>query len=171
MTTDSAQTTRGGTHTNGEAPDHAHEIYEQLLALSNQVGAAYLEAYEKTAAGIGDFQEKLASANLPDWLDAGAAWQASTPTSEIPEPLNNAAERALEVTERLREKSKKVTLAYLNACEAAALAVADLQEEVAATSPLELVKTVGGARARLAREVTKACASTAREIVGSEIVG
>jgi hypothetical protein len=166
MTIDSAQQTRRGTNANGGAPDHGGEIYDQLLALSNQVGAAYLEAYEKATAGIGDFQEKLAAGGLPDWLDAGAAWQTGTPTGEIPEPLHDAAERALEVTERLREKSKKVTLAYLNACEAAALAVADLQEEVAATSPLELVKTVGGARARLAREVTKACASTAREIVG-----
>jgi hypothetical protein len=166
MTTDSAQTTLGGTHTNGGAPDSAHEIYEQLLALSNQVGAAYLEAYEKTAAGIGDFQEQLAAGGMPDWLDAGAAWETATPTAEIPEPLHNAAERALEVSERLRERSKKLTLAYLNVCEVAALAVADLQEEVAAASPLELVKTVAGARARLTREVTKACASTAREIVG-----
>jgi hypothetical protein len=166
MTTDSAQTTRADTHTNGGAPDHAHEIYEQLLALSNQVGAAYLEAYEKTAAGIGDFQEQLAAGGMPDWLDAGAAWETATPATEIPEPLHNAAERALEVSERLRERSKKLTLAYLNVCEVAALAVADLQEEVAAASPLELVKTVAGARARLTREVTKACASTAREIVG-----
>jgi hypothetical protein len=165
MTTDSAETT-GGTHVNGGAPDHPREIYEQLLALSTQVGAAYLEAYEKTAAGIGDFQEKLAAAGMPDWLDGGAAWQAASSTNEIPEPIHDAAERALEVSERLRERSKKVTLAYLNVCEAAALAVADLQEEVAATSPLELVKTVAGVRAGLTREVTKACASTAREIVG-----
>jgi hypothetical protein len=167
MTTYTAQTPRGGNDTNGGAPDHARDIYEQLLALSTQVGAAYLEAYEKTAAGIGDFQDKLAATGMPDWLDAGAAWQAATPITEIPgEPFHNAAERALEVSERLRERSKKVTLAYLNVCEAAALAVADLQEEVAATSPLELVKTVAGVRAGLTREVTKACASTAREIVG-----
>jgi hypothetical protein len=165
MTTESAQTIRGGTDAIGRAPDHAREIYEQLLALSTEVGAAYVEAYEKTAAGIGDFQEKLAGAGVPDWLEAGAAWQAVTP-SQIPEPLD-AAELALEVSERLMERSKKVTLAYLNACEAAALAVADLQEEVAATSPLELVKTVAGVRAGLTREVTRACASTAREIVAS----
>jgi hypothetical protein len=166
MTTDSAQTTRGGTDTIGGVPDHAREIYEQLLALSTQVGAAYLEAYEKTAAGIGDFQDKLTAAGMPEWLDAAAAWQTALPTSDIPEPLHNAAEHALEVSERLKERSKTVTLAYLNACEAAALAVADLQEQVAAASPLELVKTVAGARAGLTREVTKACASTAREIVG-----
>jgi hypothetical protein len=170
MTTFSAQTPRGRTGTNGGAPDHAHEIYEQLLALSNQVGAAYLEAYEKTAAGIGNFQEMLAAGGLPDWLEAGTAWQTAMPTSDIPEPLSeplyDAAERALEVTERLREQGKRLTLAYLNACEVAALALADLQEEVAAASSLELVKTVGGVRARLTREVTKACASTAREIVG-----
>jgi hypothetical protein len=166
MTTDSAQKTRGGTDAIGGAPDHAREIYEQLLALSTQVGAAYLEAYEKTAAGIGDFQDRLAGAGLPDWLDAGAAAWPTVSPSQIAEPHHDAAELALEVSERLRERSKKVTLAYLNACEAAALAVADLQEEVAATSPLELVKTVAGVRAGLTREVTKACASTAREIVG-----
>jgi hypothetical protein len=167
MTTYTAQTTRSGTNANGGAPHHARDIYEQLLALSTQVGAAYLEAYEKTAAGIGDFQEKLAAAGLPDWLDAAAAWQTATPAGAIPhEPLHNAAERALEVSERLRERSRKITLAYLNACEVAALAVADLQEEFAAASPLELVKTVAGVRAGLTRDVTKACASTAREIVG-----
>jgi hypothetical protein len=164
MTTDSAQTTRGGTEAIGGAPDHPGEIYEQLLALSTQVGAAYLEAYEKAVAGIGDFQEKLAAAGVPDWLDSDAAWQTAIP-SPISEPNQNAAELALEVSETLRERSKKVTLAYLNACEVAALAVADLQEEIAATSPLELVKTVAGVRAGLTREVTRACTSTVREIV------
>jgi hypothetical protein len=141
-------------------------MYEQLLALSNQVGAAYLEAYEKTAAGIGDFQTKVAGGGLPDWLDGAAAWPTGAPMGVDPEPLHKAAERALEVSEKLRERSRKITLAYLNACEVAALAVADLQEEMAAASPLELVKTVGGARAELTRGVTKACTTTAREIVG-----
>jgi hypothetical protein len=166
MNIHSAQTGPRGTATNGGGPDHARDIYEQLLALSTQVGAAYLEAYEKTAAGIGSFQEKLTAAGLPDWLDAAAAWQTAIPSGDIPEPVHDAAEHALEVSERLRERSRTVTLAYLNACEAAALAVADLQEDVAATCPLELVKTVAGVRAGLTREVTKACASTAREIVG-----
>jgi hypothetical protein len=165
MTPDSAHRT-GGTDTNEGAPGEARAIYEQLLALSNQVGAAYLEAYEKTAAGIGDFQERLAAGGVPDWLDGVASWQAATANNDIPEPLFNAAEQALEVSERLRETSRKVTLAYLNACEAAALAVADLQEEIAAHSPIEFVKRAGGARADLTREVTKACVSTAREIVG-----
>jgi hypothetical protein len=166
MTTDSAQRARNGSDTSGVAGGHPGEIYEQLLALSTQVGAAYLEAYQKTAAGVGDFQEKLAASGLPDWLDAGSAWQTAIPIDDIPEPILDAAERALEVSERLREKSKAITLAYLNACEAAALAVADLQDEVAETSPNELVKTAAGAGAGLTREVTQACTSTAREIVG-----
>jgi hypothetical protein len=166
MTTNSAYTALGGTDASGLVPDPAREIYEQLLMLSNQVGAAYLEAYERTAAGIGDFQEKLTTGGVPDWLDAGAAWESAGPFSEMAEPLQSAAERALELSEKLRERSKRLTLAYLNACEVAALAVADLQEEVAAMSPLDFVKTVGSARAGFTREVTKACASTAREIVG-----
>jgi hypothetical protein len=173
MTTNGAQTAgNGGDATeaadaNGAASEHAREIYELMLGLSNQVRAAYMEAYEKIACRIGDFQEKVAAAGLPDWRDAGGDSQTNrTPTSDVPEPLYKAAERALESSENLRQRSKKVTLASLNACEVAALALADWQEEVAATSPLDLVKTVRGARAELTRDVTKAYASTAREIVG-----
>jgi hypothetical protein len=165
-TTNGAHTTRNGTDPSAATPELARDIYEQLLALSNQVGAAYLEAYEKTAAGIGNFQQMLSAAQPPDWLDAAAAWPMASPAADFSEPFQEAAERALEVSEKLRERSRKVTLAYLNACEVAALAVADLQEEVAAASPIDLVKTVGGARAGLTRKVTKACTSTAREIVG-----
>src|SRR3954454_3235476 len=106
MSTDSAPQPRGGTNASGGAPEHAREIYEQLLTLSNQVGAAYLEAYEKTAAGIGDFQEKLAAAGMPDWLDAAGACQTVGPPSagDTPEPLQDAAERCLEVSERLMER-------------------------------------------------------------------
>jgi hypothetical protein len=59
-----------------------------------------------------------------------------------------------------------MTLGFLNAYELAALAMADCQEEIAAMSGLELVKTVGEARGEFTREVTKACVSTARDIVG-----
>jgi hypothetical protein len=168
MTIDGAQTTRDAYDASGRAADHARDMYERLLALSNQVGAAYMEAYERTAAGIGDFQEKVAAAGVPDWFDAGAAWQktAAPPIGDVPEPLHMAAERALESSEKLRERSKKVTLACLNACEVTALALADWQEEIAEASPLEFVKTVGAVRAELTRDVAKACASTAREIVG-----
>jgi len=173
MTTNGAQTAGEGPDAGGAATEHAREIYELMLGLSNQVRAAYMEAYEKIACRIGDFQEQVAAAGLPDWLDAGGAdaegaSQANgAPTSDDgPEPLYKAAERALESSEKLRQRSKKLTLASLNACEVAALALADWQDEVAATSPLDLVKTVRGARAEFTRDVTKAYTSTAREMVG-----
>jgi hypothetical protein len=180
MTTDAWQT---GTNGNGNGPDaratptdqpdatqtaadHAREIYEHLLALSNQVGAVYMEAYEKAAAGIGDLQRQAAAAGLPNLFEPGAGWQAGSPFGDIPEPLHQAAERALEMSEKLSERSRKVTLAYLDACEAAALAVADWQEEAASSSPLELFQSLGTMQAELTREATKACASTARELLG-----
>jgi hypothetical protein len=168
MTTNGAQTAGSGSDPTGAASEHAREIYELMLGLSNQVRAAYMEAYEKIACRIGDFQEQVAAAGLPAWRDAGGDPQTNpTPTTDdVPEPLYKAAERALESSENLRQRSKKVTLASLNACEVAALALADWQEEVAATSPIDLVKTVRGARAELTRDVTKAYASRAREIVG-----
>ena len=165
MTTDAWQTAINGSDASETAADHAREIYEHLLALSNEVGAVYLEAYERAAAGIGDLQQKVAATGLPGWFEAGSGWQAGAPYGDVSEPLHKAAERALDISEKLSQRSKKVTLACLNACEAAAVLVADWQEEVAAASPLELVKTVGEMRAELTREVTKACASTARELL------
>jgi hypothetical protein len=165
MTIDAWQTEGTASDAKETAANHAREIYEHLLALSNQVGGAYVEAYERTAAGIGDLQRKLASAGFPDWFEPGSGWQAGTPFGDISEPLEKAAARALEMSEKLSERSKEVTLAYLNACEAAALAVADWQEEVAATSPLELMQTVGGMQAALTREMSKASGKAAREML------
>jgi hypothetical protein len=167
MSTNAWQTASNGSGTdaNETAADHAREIYEHLLALSNEVGAVYVEAYEKAVAGIGDLQQQIAAAGLPSWFEAGSGWQAGSPYGDAPEALHKAAERVLEMSETLRQRSKTVTLAYLNACEVAALAIADWQEEVATASPLELVQTIGTMRAELTREVTKACASTAREML------
>lgn len=132
-------------------PDHASAIYEQLLELSNRVGAAYLGAFEKAAAGIGEFQQTVASVTgSADWLSGGAGWETG----------------GVDFSEDLRQMSKTLTLAYLDACEVAALAVAECQEEVAAATGLEAVKILGAARADVTREVTKACITTARQIVG-----
>jgi hypothetical protein len=166
MTTDAWQTASNGTGAIPTAADHAREIYQHLLALSTQVSAVYMEAYEKAAADIGDLQQKLAAGGFP-LFTAGSGWQAGTPFGDLSEPLQKAAERALEMSEKLSDGSKKVTLAYLNACEAAALAVADWQDEICASSPLEVVQTLGGMRAEMTREVTKACATSARELLNA----
>ena len=164
-TANNVRTTAGSGFSPEAAADQALEVCEQLLELSSELGAACMEAYEKTNAGIVEFQEKVGTSGMPDWLDP-STWQAGMSVGDVQGAAQLAAERALEVSEKLRERSKQVTLAYLNACEAAALAVADLQEELTAACPVELVQTMGGVRAGLTRQVTRACVSTAREIVG-----
>jgi hypothetical protein len=153
------------TDTRETATDHAREIYERLLALSNRVSAAYLDAYEEAASGIGEFQNTVATASDSDSLDRGADQQTGTPTADTYDPAREAGERAFEVSENLLDMSKQVTLACVNACEVAALALAECQVEVAAPGDLDLVKTVGDAHADLTRQVTEAYTSSARELV------
>jgi hypothetical protein len=167
---DSSQWTNGAADGYGPATDRAREICGQLLALGSQVGNAYVDAYQKTAAGIAEFQSTVAKGRPSSGLaaaPAGAApgWQPGIAAADVGVPLIDAREQALEIGEKLQEMNKKITLACLNACELAALAVADCQEKIAATSDLELVKAMGGARVELTREVTKAYVSAAREIV------
>jgi hypothetical protein len=153
---------------NGTATDRAQEIYDQLLAVGKEVAAAYVQAYQKTAAGIAEYQDKVAKAGWSSGLRAGPNGQhaRNAAGTEARESLRTARAQALEMSEKLQEMNKRITLAYLNACELAALAVADCQEELAATSKLDFVKMVGSARVEFNREMTKACVSAAREIVG-----
>jgi hypothetical protein len=157
----------------GTATDRAHEIYDQLLAVGKELAASYVDAYEKTAAGVAEFQDRVAKSGWSSGVGTGHVGvgnghggHARSATTDPGEAVRNARMRALEISEKMQEMNRKITLAYLNACELAALAVADCQEELTATSNLELVKTVGGARVAFRREMTKAYASAAREIVG-----
>ena len=165
MGPDPWQATLNGQDVNETAAQHAREIYSHLFALSNHVSSACMEAYEKATAGMGDIQRKMTATGMPGWLEAGGPWAAGAPSADAAEALNAAAEQVLELTEKLSERSKKVTLACLEACEAAALAVADWQEELAAASPVDLFKTIGSMRASVTREVTKACCGNAREML------
>jgi hypothetical protein len=150
----------------GTATDRAQEIYDQLLRVGKELAASYVDAYERTAAGVAEFQDSVATSGWASGVSNGNGGRPRSVNADPGEPLRKASTRALEISEMLQEMNKKITLAYLNACELAALAVADCQEELTATSNLELVKTVGGARVAFRREMTKAYASAAREIVG-----
>jgi hypothetical protein len=150
----------------GTVTDRAQEIYDQLLTVGKEVAAAYVDAYQKTATGIAEYQDKVAKVSWSNGLSTGLGAQPRAVTTDGGESVWKARKRALDVSERLQEMNKRIMLAYLNACELAALALADCQEELAATSDLELVKMVGGARVAFRREMTKAYMSAAREIVG-----
>jgi hypothetical protein len=161
----SSQSRDGGGY--GLATDHASELMDQLLALGKKATDAYADVFQKTAAGFGEFQDKLGMVGTPSWDMNGAAdWQPALSNGKVGDQLAKARDRAMELGEKLEGMRKTATLGYLDACEQALLAVADLQEEIAATSNLDFVKTVSGARVDFTRELTKACCSAAREIVG-----
>jgi hypothetical protein len=164
---DGPQSTTTAGERNGVATDRAQEIYDQLLTVGKELADGYVDAYQKTAAGLAEFQDRVTSTGWSSGLGNGFGGGASprNTTTDAADPLGTARERALEITEMLQEMNKKIMLAYLNACELAALAVADCQEELTAASDLELVKTMGGAGIALRREMTKACVSAAREFV------
>jgi hypothetical protein len=155
------------THTNdridlGTSTTRATEIYEQLLALADRIGAAYVNAYQSITLGMGDAQDRLANADGSDWLKQMPPVPGSANGAD---PLGTPAEHALELTDALLDMSTRIGLAYVNAHEQAALAAADCREALAARSRAPLVQTIASARAELIREIARTCASAAREIV------
>jgi hypothetical protein len=140
----------------------AKEIYEQLLALADRMGAAYVEAYQKITVGLGDAQDGLAGAGRSDWLHDASSPSASANGGDL---VSDPVERARQLSDALLELSTKIGLAYVNAHEQAAIAAADCREALAAGSRSALVRTMASARAELVREIARTCASTAREIV------
>jgi hypothetical protein len=170
MSNGAQSTTTGDAY--GMMSDRAQEVYDQLLTVGKEVASAYVEAYQKTAAGIAEYQDQVTKVGWSNGLGTASGFgtasgtQPTSLTTDAGDTLRTARKRALEISEKLQEMNKRIMLAYLNACELAALAVADCQEELTATSSLELMKTVGGARVAFRREMTKACVSAAREIVG-----
>jgi hypothetical protein len=146
----------------GMSTARATEIYEQLLALADRIGAAYVNAYQSITLGLGDAQDRLATADGSDWLKHMPSVPGSANGADSP---GHSAEHALELTDALLEMSTRIGLAYVNAHEQAALAAADCREALAARSRTPLVKTIASARAELIREIARTCASAAREIV------
>jgi hypothetical protein len=146
----------------GMTAGRATEIYEQLLALADRMGAAYVDAYQKITVGIGAEQDRIVRTDRSEWLQdiPSALGKAGEPDA-----VGTAAQRAVQLSDILLDMSTKIGLAYVDAHEQAALAAADCREALAACSHNELVRTIASARAELIREIARTCASTAREIV------
>jgi hypothetical protein len=140
----------------------ATEIYEQLLALADRMGAAYVDAYQKITVGIGAEQDRLVRTDRSEWLQDIPSALGKTGGADS---VGTAAQRAVQLSDVLLDMSTKIGLAYVDAHEQAALAAADCREAVAACSHNALVKTMASARADLIREIARTCASTAREMV------
>jgi hypothetical protein len=151
-------------------PGGGQEVYEQLLALADkigaacveayqQIGAAYVDAYQKLTFGIGSLQNKLADHEQPNW------YSAFTPSSSPSDRMADAAERTLTAGDNFADMGVKIGLACLDACEQATLAAATCHEQLGAASGSDLLKCTTCARAELARKVTRASAEAFRNIV------
>ena len=88
-----------------------------------------------------------------------------TKSNPVANSIETAAERVAELNEKAVATGKKTGGAYLDSYEKAIVQLADGYEKAAAATPIEWVSTVATTQADIAREVTKAYTSAARELV------
>jgi hypothetical protein len=146
------------------------EGYEQLLALTDKVGAAYADAYQQiSAAYFGAYPPVgLGGWNLQDMIASPERWEwpAMFPsTASSSGQPDTATDRAAAIGDKLSEMCRKIGLAYVDAGEKASLAAAGAHEEIAAANPVPLVKTAAAAHAELVRKLTEASVTTIRQLI------
>jgi hypothetical protein len=92
---------------------------------------------------------------------------ATTQTKDSPiiESVETAAERVAELSEKAVANGKKAGAAYLASYERAVLSVADSYEKAGGATKVEWLGSLASAQADFAREVTKAYAGAARDLV------
>ncbi len=88
-----------------------------------------------------------------------------TQTKTAANEAEAAAEQIREVNEQVLDFGRRAGGTFLDAYETTVKAVADYQDKVADSSPIDWLGTVGHAQANLTREVGKVYASTARELL------
>jgi hypothetical protein len=147
-------------------PTTGQENYEQLLELADKIGAAYAEASQRMNAALADAYQRLAVHGSGLQESLASAQPATMDPSALSERLDDAQEHALAVGEKVADASVAIGLAYLNAFEEAAIAVAKCQEQLGAASNVELVKASTATGAELLRKVTRANAGTLRDMAG-----
>ena len=148
------------------ASNRAQEIYEQLLALADQIGAAFAEANQKIAGACVEASHGLALGvgNWQDNVGDGPPWSRGF-TTDLSKSLEGAEDLAGQLTERLAELGTSIGLAYLDAHERAALAAADYHQHLGAVSHVSLLETTTAAGAELMRKIVKAGAGAARDMI------
>jgi hypothetical protein len=70
------------------------EIGERVLETGRKTGKVYLDAYERTANTVADFQERLAGASHHEWVASIAHAQADL-TREVAKAQTSAARELL----------------------------------------------------------------------------
>jgi hypothetical protein len=165
----STSSPNAGDGTRATAPfrtNPGHEASEQLLALADKIGGACAEAYQQLNAAYSAAFQKLAvgMAGLQGGVPDPEALSTMMDPSSLTDRLGGAQEHAQAIGENLAEMGIEIGLACVRAVEEAAVAVANCQERITAASPFELFKSVSATHAELVRKVTRAGASTIREI-------
>jgi hypothetical protein len=112
----------------GMTTEGATEIYEQLLALADRIGAAYVNAFQKITIGIGDAQSGLVSADPSAWLKGIPSLLASAAGGD---PAGGPADRAIQLSDALLDMSTRIGLAYVDAHEQIARTFASTAHEIA----------------------------------------
>lgn len=77
-----------------EAAERIRELNEKLITAAKQSGNISLDAYEKTLAGLVDFEEKVADASQLDWISALAKAHTNF-VNEVSSAFTTAARDAL----------------------------------------------------------------------------
>jgi hypothetical protein len=90
---------------------------------------------------------------------------AQTKDNPVIESVETAAERVAELNEKAVANGKKAGTAYLNSYEKAVLKVADSYEKAAGATKVEWLVGVATAQADFARDVIKAYAGAAHDLV------
>lgn len=83
----------------------------------------------------------------------------------VTETIETASERLAELNQKTVSNSRKAGAAYLTSYENAVVSLADSYQKAAGASRVEWVGDVASAQADFAREITKAYAAAARELV------
>jgi acyl-CoA reductase-like NAD-dependent aldehyde dehydrogenase len=144
--------------------DRAMEAGERLLEASTEVGNAYADAYQEAVISMADFREKLGGTGAVDW--GKLAPQAGPPAASMQnETLLGVAGTMTRINEQILAATKKLGLAYLEACEQMVLSAVELQEQAVPASESTLLGSAGPAPAGVVRDVTKAYVEAARRLL------
>ena len=88
-----------------------------------------------------------------------------TKSNPVTESVETAAERFAELNEKAVANGKKAGAAYLSSFERAVVSAADSYEKTPGATKLEWLATAAATQADLAREVTQAYTTAARDFV------
>jgi hypothetical protein len=153
----------------GIPPDFSgggQEVYEQLVALLDKMGSAYVDACQQIGRAYVDaYQEIGAPAGELDEKGPAPRGTRASRNAAIGKHLERAQDRIREINDTLTDMTVKVGLAYLDAYEQAVHAAADCEQQLGATSGVSSFEAVTAARAGLAREVATAGVGTIRAII------